>query len=398
MKKLFNIFLIFTCFFFLINVKAEETINISSNNAILINLNDDKVIYEKNPDEKVYIASLTKIMTALVSIENISNFDEKILITSDMINDLSYDLSVAGFKSGEVVTYNDLLYGTLLKSGADATQILAISICGSKDEFIKLMNQKAKELNMNNTHFSNTIGIETENHYSTAKDVAILLKYAINNEIFKKIFTTKNYMSTNKKHDMNGPLKMINENGIDYILGAKTGYTSKAGLCLASIAKYDNVNYLLVTIGADHENKMQHIEDSKNIYEYFFNNFRYKKILSKKDILVNLKTIYDEKYTILSKENVEVYLNNSIEKNDLEHVYDGEKILDKTVKKGDKIGTYYIKKDNEILYSKQITSPVDVKMPINYFLKHNIVLIILFLLIIILIPISLMNKKKNNFK
>ena len=398
MKKLFNIFLIFMCFFFLINVKAEETINISSNNAILINLNDDKVIYEKNPDEKVYIASLTKIMTALVSIENISNFDEKILITSDMINDLSYDLSVAGFKSGEVVTYNDLLYGTLLKSGADATQILAISICGSKDEFIKLMNQKAKELNMNNTHFSNTIGIETENHYSTAKDVAILLKYAINNEIFKKIFTTKNYMSTNKKHDMNGPLKMINENGIDYILGAKTGYTSKAGLCLASIAKYDNVNYLLVTIGADHENKMQHIEDSKNIYEYFFNNFRYKKILSKKDILVNLKTIYDEKYTILSKENVEVYLNNSIEKNDLEHVYDGEKILDKTVKKSDKIGTYYIKKDNEILYSKQITSPVDVKMPINYFLKHNIVLIILFLLIIILIPISLMNKKKNNFK
>ena len=176
------------------------------------------------------------------------------------------------------------------------------------------------------------------------------------------------------------------------------GYTSKAGLCLASIAKYDNVNYLLVTIGADHENKMQHIEDSKNIYEYFFNNFRYKKILSKKDILVNLKTIYDEKYTILSKENVEVYLNNNIEKNDLEHVYDGEKILDKTVKKSDKIGTYYIKKDNEILYSKQITSPVDVKMPINYFLKHNIVLIILFLLIIILIPISLMNKKKNNFK
>ncbi len=398
MKKLFNIFLIFICFFFLINVKAEETINISSNNAILINLNDDKVIYEKNPDEKVYIASLTKIMTALVSIENISNFDEKILITSDMINDLSYDLSVAGFKSGEVVTYNDLLYGTLLKSGADATQILAISICGSKDGFIKLMNQKAKELNMNNTHFSNTIGIETENHYSTAKDVAILLKYAINNEIFKKIFTTKNYMSTNKKHDMNGPLKIINENGIDYILGAKTGYTSKAGLCLASIAKYDNVNYLLVTIGADHENKMQHIEDSKNIYEYFFNNFRYKKILSKKDILVNLKTIYDEKYTILSKENVEVYLNNNIEKNDLEHVYDGEKILDKTVKKGDKIGTYYIKKDNEILYSKQITSPVDVKMPINYFLKHNIVFIILFLLIIILIPISLMNKKKNNFK
>lgn len=397
MKKIIKILIIFLLPFSFINVNADTFDNVSSNNIILINLNDDKVIYEKNADDKVYIASLTKIMTAIVSIEQIDNYNKQILITNNMINNLANDLSVAGFTSGEVVTYYDLLYGTLLKSGADATQILAISLCGSTDEFVKLMNKKAKELNMNNTYYTNTIGIEIDNNYSTAKDVSILLKYALNNEIFKKIYTSDHYISTNKKHDMSGPLKYIKENNIDYIIGAKTGYTSKAGLCLASIAKYNDINYLLVTIGADHENKMQHIDDSREIYEYFFNNFEYKKILSKQDILVNLKTIYDEEYKVKSNEDVEVYLNKNINKSDLTYMFDGNKILNKSVKKDDKIGTYYIKNKDEILYSKEIFSPTDVKMNIKYFFKHNLIFLILLILLLILF-INFIHKKRNNLK
>ncbi|MBO5182811.1 MAG: D-alanyl-D-alanine carboxypeptidase [Bacilli bacterium] len=398
MKKILR-YLILLCIslFCLINVRAEGIQDVSSNNIILLNLNDNKVIYEKNADERVNIASLTKLMTMIVSIENISDFNEKILITSDMIDNLAYDLSKVGFKSGEVVTYYDLLYGTLLKSGADATDILAISISESVEEFVKLMNEKAHELGMTNTSFANTIGIEQDNHYSSARDISILLKYALNNNIFKKIFTTEHYISTNNNHDMCGPLKYLKELGMDYVKGAKTGYTDIAGLCLASISNYNNVDYLLVTIGADYKNRKQHFEDTKTIYQYYFNNYEYKKILSKNDVLIKLKTIYDDEYEVLSDKDVYAYLNKNISSNDLTYGFDGKTLLNKTIKKNNYIGKYYIEYNNEILYSKNIKSPVSVSMSLSYFLKHNILILGLILLTFILF-IILMNKKRNSKK
>lgn len=395
MKKLANIFLfIFFLFIGIVNVNAEEFENISSKNIILINLNDDKVIYEKDADEKVNIASLTKIMTALVAIENIDDFNKEVLITKKMIGSLAYDLSKVKFEIGEVVTYNDLLYGILLKSGADATDSVAISISGSVDNFVKLMNDKAKALGMNNTSFSNTIGIEGENHYSSAKDISILLKYALNNEKFKEVFTTEHYISTNNKHDMYGPLKYLKESKMNYVLGAKTGYTSKAGLCLASIATYNDVNYLLVTIGADYENKKQHLDDSKEIYEYIFDNYEYKDIILKDDKLITLKTKYEETYDIKSLENVNLFLKKDV---NLTYEYDGIEFLDDNIKKGDSLGKYYIKDGDEVLYTINVLSPVTVHMTLDYFVKHNIVLIGLVILILILLIIFL-NKKKNNYK
>ena len=378
-----SIFIFFLNFTF---VNAEE-IDVSSKNVILYNLKDDNVIYEKNPDDKVYIASLTKIMTAIVAVENIENLDEKILITGDMIDSLANDLSVAGFEAGEVVTYRDLLYGTLLKSGADATNILAISISGSVNEFVKLMNQKAEDLGMKNSHFENTIGIEGNSHYSSASDVASLLKYAIKNETFLEVFSSKKYTSTNKKHDMSGPLKYITDKdgvNFEYIKGAKTGYTSKAGLCLASIAVYNDIDYLLVTIGADYENRTQHIEDSKKIYEYFFNNYEYKKIISKGDSIVKLNTIYGKEYEITSGEDYESYLNKNIKTKDLIYEYKGINTLDKNIRKNDKIGNFYIKYNDEVLYVKSIISPVTVKFDLVFFLKQNIVLVSLLGILILL--------------
>ncbi len=388
MEKINKYFIIFILLLFpILSVKAEQIPIVSSKNIIMYNLNDNKVIYEKSADEKVNIASLTKIMTAIVAIENIRDFDEKVLITGKMLENLSYDLSKAGFKQGEIVTYNDLLYGVLLKSGADATNILAISISGSIEEFVKLMNNKAKELEMNNSSFSNTIGIEGDNHYSSARDISKLLKYAIKNKKFMEVFKTKNYISTNKEHEMNGPLKYLTskeEMNMNYIKGAKTGYTSKAGLCLASIASYNNVNYLLVTIGANYENKKQHMEDSKNIYEYFFNNYEYKKIISKNDKIVTLETVYGKKYEIKSEETYKSYLNKSVEKSDLIYEYKGKKKLDKNIIKNEKVGTYYIKYGDDILYKKDIISPEDVKFDLIFFIKENIILVSLFILFTIL--------------
>lgn len=330
-KYLTYVFIFLLSFLFIFNVNAQEFPNIISRNVILINMDNNEVIFEKNSEDKVLIASLTKMMTALVSIENIDNYDEKIIITSDMISGIDYDYSKVGFKQGDVVTYNDILYGILLKSGADATNIAAISTSGSIDSFVEKMNEKAKELKMNNTHFTNTIGIDNENHYSTAKDLSILLKYAFNNKKFKEIFTSESYITTDSKHNMNGPLKYIHndEFKMDYVVGAKTGYTKAAGYCLASISKYKNHDYLLITIGADSKDTKQYFIDSKNIYEYYFNNYDYRKILNKDDTIIKLKTQYDEEIIIKSKEKVVKYLDKSLDIDELNFEFDGDKIIKK---------------------------------------------------------------------
>lgn len=397
MKKIIKYFILFFSFFLCFSVNAESVPNVPSNNIILYNLNDEDVIYEKNADERVNIASLTKIMTAIVAIENIDDYDKKILITSSMISNLDSDLSKVGFKAGDVVTYDDLLYGTLLKSGADATNILAYSISDSISNFVYLMNAKARELKMKNTHFSNTIGIEGENHYSSASDIMILLKYALGNNKFKKIFESESYISSNSKYIMEGPLKRIRnyeDSNMNYITGAKTGYTSKAGLCLASASRYNNINYILITIGASYENKMQNIEDSKNIYEYFFNNYEYKTILSKGEKMVSISTIYDETYDIVADKDVSKYLRKTVTESDLKKEYIGKEIIDESIHKGDEIGKYYIKYNDEVLYEEPIFSKTDVKMNLKYFFKKNIYLMLVFILFLALLFITIRIRKR----
>ena len=403
MKKYLSYILIFFFSFLIIfNVSAEE-LNIGSKNVLFINADRNEVIYEKAPSDKVLIASLTKVMTALVGIENIENIDEKIVITNDMIKDIEIDYTKVGFKVGDTITYKDVLYGILLKSGADATNIIAISTSSTIDNFVEKMNQKAKELKMNDTHFTNTIGKDNENHYSTAKDLSILLKYAYKNDTFREIFTTENYITTDSKYNISGPLKYLHNDDLkmDYVKGAKTGYTKAAGHCLVSVAKNKGDEFLLVTIGNDLQNSSAYFSDSKNIYDYYFNNYDYKKILKKKDIIVKLKTQYDEKIVIKSKENVTKYINKSLTKKDLTYEFDGKKVLKKGIKKNDKIGTFYIKDKDKILYEKIIRSPKTVRMTFNYFINHNKVeLVVLFILTILLIVSvhKLIKNRKNKHR
>ena len=404
MKKYIKYIIIFFISFLLVfNVHAQDFPNIGSKNVILINMDNDDIIYEKSPNDKVLIASLTKIMTAIVAIENIEDINQKFVVTSNMISGITDDYVKVGFKSGDVVSYNDVLNGILLKSGADATNIIAISTSSSIDAFVEKMNNKAKELNMKDTHFTNTIGMDNENHYSTAKDLSILLKYAYKNDTFKKVFTSSNYVTTDTKHNIDGPLKYIHndEFKMDYVKGAKTGYTKAAGLCLASVSNYKGHNYILVVIGNDSENKKDYFYDSKNIYDYYFNNYDYIKILKKNEIILKLKTQYDEKVEIKSKENVIRFIDKSIEKDDLTYEFDGNKILKKGINKKDYIGTFYIKDKDKFLYETKIYSPLTVKMTFDYFINHNkIELIALFILTILLIISlhKLLKNRKNRYR
>ena len=227
-------------------------------------------------DEKIYPASMTKIMTVIVAIENLDDLDQEITLTQEMFQGLyEQDATQAGFQPGETVRAIDLLYGAMLPSGAECCIALADTVGGSRDGFVELMNKKAQRIGMNGTHFCDTTGLHDPDHYSTVRDIAVLLRYALRNDTFREIIESPRHSTG---------VTNIHPSGITYystmfknlsdpsvtggkILGGKTGYTSEAGLCLASFAEIYDREYILVTAGASgNTGSPLHVEDAVTIY------------------------------------------------------------------------------------------------------------------------------------
>ncbi|WP_409971356.1 D-alanyl-D-alanine carboxypeptidase family protein [Bacillus sp. Bva_UNVM-123] len=267
----------------LLNVDALIGIEptIYSANAILMNAANNEILFDKGSEERIYPASLTKIMTTIIAIENIPNLQQKIRLQANMFQELyAANASMAGFKPNEEVPAFDLLYGTMLPSGAETAVGLAMAVSGSEKKFVDLMNEKAMELNMSNTHFMNVTGLHHDDHYSTVKDIAILLTYALQNETFRTIFTASRHSTAPTNLHPEGITfhsSMFQEmdttefNG-GKIIGGKTGYTEKAGLCLASLSKKNNQEYILVTAGAagNRQTEPFHILDAFKVYNESF--------------------------------------------------------------------------------------------------------------------------------
>lgn len=253
-----------------------DDMEIESETALLADL-DGNEIFSKYKDDEIYPASLTKIMTAIIAIENVYDIDETIMITGDIFEQVNAENgATAGFMAYEEVSYRDLLYGTLLSSGAECSFTLANYISGSEWEFVELMNDKAEELGMSDTNFTNVCGFHNYDHYSTAADISTMLRYALEDETFYEIFTSQSYYTETDEHPDGITLSstMFTEMETSYIeggriLGGKTGFTDQAGLCLASIAEIDGTLYTLITTGASgsHYTEPLHISDAVNIYE-----------------------------------------------------------------------------------------------------------------------------------
>ncbi|MGI6084741.1 MAG: D-alanyl-D-alanine carboxypeptidase family protein [Acetivibrionales bacterium] len=264
-----------------LNPAKEHSVLLSSKTlhspyVILLDIDNNTILMEKNSKDKIYPASLTKMMTAITSIENLQDFKKEIKLTHYTFNGLyAADASLAGFQPGEGVRALDLLYGVMLPSGAEACIGLADEIAGSEKDFVQIMNQKAIDLGMNNTHFENATGLHNENHYTTVKDLAILLRYALQNDTFREIFTSSSHSTqpTNTHRGItfyNTMFEKLSNKSIagGEIIGGKTGYTREAGLCLASLAIVGNKEYILITAGAkgDHFSEQYNITDALTVY------------------------------------------------------------------------------------------------------------------------------------
>lgn len=236
--------------------------------------------YEKNPYKKAYPASLTKIMTTIVALENIEDQSDIVPVDIEVYRAMiAKNSSMAGFYGKEQVSFRDLLYGTMLPSGGEAANSLAIHVGGSVDNFVNMMNNKAVELGLENTHFTSPEGFHHEEQYTTAYDMAILLDYALENEIFREIFTSESYITRETSDHPNGiflestvlsRLNGIYQEGFE-IIGGKSGTTYEAGQCWATLGIKDGQEYIAIVMGTplnDLTNPdMRHREDTIKLYE-----------------------------------------------------------------------------------------------------------------------------------
>lgn len=381
MKKIALLILFIIIFVFSINVKALE---IDSNYAILYDLNENEIIYSKNENNKISVASLTKIMTSIIAIEKIGDLSEKVMVPYGTHYSLKeQNAATVGFIEGSYVTYNDLIHGALLPSGADATRALAILISGSETKFASLMNEKAKKIGMINTNFVNSSGLDIDGHYSTVQDILILLKYALKNDKFKKIYESKSYITSDKSIQMESTItKYEKKTKIDlsFIKGSKTGYTDKAGLCLASLINLNGNQFLSVTAGAKVDGNPYHITDANKVYNYLKANYSYREILKPNWLVLTLKPKYAKEQEInFYTDKTKIKFMNNSEKIKVDYIYNGRKSLFGNETKNTHLGTVDVIYKNEVIDTLEIKLKNDLTFDYLKYLKQYIYLIPIFL-------------------
>lgn len=251
---------------------SNQTLNLNSRSCVVIDRLAQSILYGKNEKNKVKMASTTKIMTAIVVLEN-SSLDTTVEASKKAAGTGGSRL---GLKTGDKITIRDLMYGLMLCSGNDAAVCLAESVGGSIEGFAELMNAKAQELGLHNTHFESPHGLDSDQHYTTAYELALLSDYALKNPTFLNIVGTKNHTVT-----INGtPKTLSNTNellgNLDGVYGIKTGFTNGANRCLVTACKRGNMDIICVVLGADTKNFRT--KDSIKLIEYSFKNFEYFKI------------------------------------------------------------------------------------------------------------------------
>lgn len=342
MKKLLLILLLFLPF----KVFAYST---SAKAVILMDMDSGRVIYGKDVHYVQSVASISKIMTAIVAIEN-SNIEKEVTIGDEVLKAYGSGIYV---QIGEKIKLEDLLYGLMLRSGNDAALVISVAVAGDTDKFVKMMNDKAKEIGMKNTTFNNPSGLDEEKgNFSSAYDMALLMSYAMKNKEFRKITGTKDYtVKTNKNvykwHNKNKLLSSYK-----YTTGGKTGFTKIAKRTLVTSASKDGMNLTVVTI-----NDGDDFNDHRNLYEEAFNEYTSYRVLNKGEINIIGENYYDKdilylknNFDYLLTENEKYILRLKYEINKKRHYKSGDKVGLVKVYLGDKVvheEDIYVEKNEE---------------------------------------------------
>ncbi len=354
-RRFFSVFLLsvlLAVLFLTPTAYALEEPVLDARNALLMDETNGRMLYGKAEKEKAYPASITKIMTALVTLEHCSDLEATVEVLEEDFQGVASDASKAGFKVGEVVRILDLLYGLMLPSGNEAANVLARVVAGSVDRFVLLMNQRAAELGCEGTHFVNPNGLHDDNHYTTAYDLYLIAREAMQHETFAEIANTAqktlpatNLQAERKVYTTN---MLIFNRSYDsyyaYCKGIKTGYTSQAGYCLVSTAERKGSQLISVVLGCERGEKTYYSSfyETRRLFEWGYENFTYKTLLEQneqiKSIGVRLSTQSDQ-VVLIAKNEVAATVPIDVEPGDMERVYDVPDTVDAPIRAGDKLGT-----------------------------------------------------------
>lgn len=343
MKKLSLIILM--CAVISFQSLAVET---SAKSAILFDADYGNVLYEKKADERRPIASTTKIMTAILTLEN-AELNDIVTVKPEQVGVEGTSLYL---KEGEKISVKTLLYGLMLRSGNDAAEVLARHVGGDIDSFVSLMNEKAEKLGMKNTTFKNPHGLPNDEHLSTARDMATLTAYAMKNETFREIVSTKNYTAEGKSFTNHNKLLSMSET----VDGVKTGYTKAAGRCLVSSAIQDDLRLVAVTLSDPND-----WDDHLNLFDFGFNNFHKFKAYARREIVSSVSAAgMDLKVPIIIENEFSAVMGNEVDAKCeiyLPH------FCYPPISKGEKIGEVQILNGDEVIATADLLAGEDVELP-----------------------------------
>lgn len=421
-KRIFSTFLIICLILtpsLTVNAYEPSGFDITANAALLISLDTDEVLYEKNADVRVFPASITKIMTTLLILES-DKYDPnaKIAMTEEALDLISgTGSSVSLLKEGEEITQLDLVYMVLMSSYGDCALLAATHYGGSVENFVAMMNNRAQELGLTNTHYENPIGLHHEENYTTARDTYKLTKIALQNETFKEVCESTRY--TVGATNMSGERVLSTTNFLQdnttnyyytYAKGVKTGYTDEAGRCLVSTASYNGYNYMCIVFGCP-PNEKRHFIESKELYRWAFNNFEFKKIADTSnpvaEIEVDLSFDTDFLSLYVEKSFISILPKDANDSTIIIDPHPTSQKVDAPIKKGQVLGTA------DIIYAEQVIGTVNLisnenieksallstKRTITNFFASSYMLVVYALIgiiiLIFIISIIVLNSKKS---
>lgn len=342
--------------------EGNDVFTVNAASALLLNADYDEVLYEQNADERRFPASITKVMTGLLTVEAVDrgelSLDTQITLGDDLYTGIGEGGSTQDLKPGEILTVRDLLNCALIPSANEACNALASAVAGSIPAFVDLMNQRAAELGMTGTHFVNPHGYHDDNHYTTARDVARMCLEAMKHPDFRKVVSSVSYTvpATNLHaervlHDTNALVSNFRVRGFlyQYAMGIKTGSTPEAGYCLASAAEKNGSTLISVILGGENWKdssgnavEKNYFQESKNLLEYGFNHFSRKTILSELDPIgtIPVKLCADQDYvTVQPAGNLDASLPNDLDPSAFQRQVNLPESLDAPIEKGQSLGS-----------------------------------------------------------
>ncbi len=378
-KKISSILICFILIAACITVPAsayEPTgFDITAKTAVFASLDTGEVLFSRNPDTKIYPASITKIMTVTLMLESEKfNPEGRIAMTQEVLTLISgTGSSVSNLKAGEEISQLDLAYFVLMASFGDCAYLAAIYYGDTLENFVRMMNDKATELGLKNTHYQNPVGLHDTQNYTTANDTLILTSYALKNETFKKICETTRYTVAATQFSRERTISTTNflqdsttNYYYSYAKGVKTGYTDEAGRCLVSTASYDGYNYICILFGCPVDPSCRHeFVDSKNIYKWAFNNFEFKQAADDKNPICEIGVDLS-----LERDFLPLYIEKSFltvmpKKSDASTItiepHLKQKTVDAPIKKGDILGTADVIYAEEVIGTVNLIAKEDVK-------------------------------------